>query len=265
MASASAIFTPPPRSYAPGWLYAIFLALLFNIGFTYLFRPKTAPADEEDTQTTSSGCVLVQFDQAITPVESEVLAYAELADPTVMALPHPEFGLMSFLENQQARVFHDLPTYTFNLETTAIDSPGGFFDDNPVAFQTFSAGTLKQWQGTLPPPKVVPQQQLPSGVVWRFPDGTRLDPQPELTADESETLATPDARKELAAPSVLRIQKLSSGLRRTVVDSGSGSPVLDQIAARATARWALRQETDLDKNNVIEVEWRLYAPEKTTP
>jgi hypothetical protein len=260
MAPASAIFTPPPRSYAPGWLYAIFLALLFNVGFIYLFRPKTSPSAPTNKLTHSPGCVLIQVEQPLTPVESEVAAYSDLADPTVMTLPHPEFGLMSLLVNPHARVFHDLPAYTFTMKTTATRSPGGFFDENPIAFQTFTANTLKQWHDTLPPPKIVPQQRLPREVIWHLPDGTRIDPQPELTADESETIATPEIREKLTAPTVLKIQKLMSGLTRTVVQSGSGSPELDGIAARAVMRWALNANINIDKNNVIEVEWRLFAP-----
>jgi hypothetical protein len=261
MASASAIFTPPPRRYAPGWLYALFLALLFNIGFVYLFRPESSGKNEKKNRALSPGCILVQLEQPATTLEAEVAAYSELADPTVITLPHPEFGLMSFLENPQARVFHDLPEYTFTMKTTATRSPGGFFDDNPVAFQIFTVNTLKQWNDTLPPPKIVPQQRLPREIIWHFPDGTRLTPKPELTADESETFATPEIHEKLTAPTVLRIQKLMSGLTRTVVESGSGSPELDEIAARAAARWALRGNINLDENNVIEVEWRLVAPD----
>jgi hypothetical protein len=264
MASASAIFTPPPRRYAPGWLYALFLALLFNVGFVYLFRPESSGKNKKNNRAPSPGCILVQLEQPATAVESEVAAYSELADPTIMALPHPEIGLMAYLQNPQHRVFHDLPGYTISPKTTPTRSPGGFFDDNPVIFQTFTTESLKDWHETMLSPKPVPQQELPRKIVWRFPDGTRLDPSPELTTDETETLMNPIVRKQLSGPSVLRVQKLTSGLPRAVIESGSGSTELDQIAARATARWVMHNDTALmENNNIIEVEWRLYAPESS--
>lgn len=265
MPMSPASFMPPPRRHASAWLYAMLLSLIFNVGFVYLFRPKSPSAQPAALTYNEPACILIDASLPKTELEASVVAYAQLANPTAIAQPDPEIDMATGWTYQNERVFHDLPDHSFNTAPLQIASLSGrYFDEPLLPFKQFSAESLKKWTASAPPSKPIPQQTLPKKIIWRYPNGKPIQPTPELTTRETETLDAILAQSTLNAPTTMNTHRLNSGLPRVTLEQSSGNHELDLLALRAIARWASQQPGGtLNNDTLVEVEWRLKtAPEK---
>lgn len=151
--------------------------------------------------------------------QGELLAWAELRDPTLMSLPHPDRGFSAVREGD----------FTRNL--AALDSPSFEFTasvEPPFQPVVLSKRILDLQVAVLdarrlaPPPAVAPERDAPlaPGVYWTDANGARLANIPTLELDPSS-----DARWKVERETVIMVRSDGMRIRTKIVRSCGESPL----------------------------------------
>jgi hypothetical protein len=248
------------------WELALLGAILLHVPVLFCRLPTVPPPDRSVTRRPH--CTFLEPGLPMKESESELLAWAELADPTILSLPNTGAGFSSWLRQRPARPYTPSPSPA----ATPVSIPSRPPAPPPEkVIPALAEGFRQEWRVSIPDsPQAPPAPELPAGVVWRFGNGAPLPGMAEV--------APADLRVALAAgvprqPTRLRVHMPENGAARVRLLTSCGNADLDRLARRllgsrilaweqAVRRRESSPETepflqDAARNRVVEVEWRL--------
>lgn len=241
------------------WLPALAGALLVHVAAFGLLRVKPARPGHAAAPSPAPACSVIQPAPVGAAWERQLLAWAELADPSILSLPDPRHGFSRLLVAAANWPLTDLPAFETSPAATAASSFA------PIALTAadpdLAASLRHHWTCLVPTETETPSPAVPGRtVVWRLADGTPLTGIAEIAeADLKQARGTtlpqqPSRFHVLADP-------LAAGLRLRLAES-CGVDALDRIAYQRLARRLLDWERDLrQKQAVLELEPLLRAPD----
>jgi hypothetical protein len=223
---------------------------------------RTAPAEPE--------CVMISAQAQ--DWEAEVLAWADIHDPTFMTLPNRVYGFGAGQDEEDWK-WHQLPP-AYEAPAMSVARPVFAAIDLAPAPFPLNAVLADNW----PPPAVpVPEvsvAKLPDGPIWRTPDGQVLSHMPRLEpAELQEALLA--GQPEQAVQVTVTTQ---FGIARVQLTRSSGNRKLDALALaqvgqrvsmyEGTAGGMSKAESAIffpppDEPSVIEIDWRFLQTAKT--
>jgi len=247
-------------------LVALVLHGLMLVGFR-----ASSPETGQLSVASDPGCVLLSDKGERSRWEDELVAWADLLDPTLLSLPNETRGFSAIrCEMREARV-QSIPAHTLDAEM-AIE---GGFDALRLSRDcpSLSVASGDTWLPALSPPPPAPLPSvLPTHALWRFPDGTVIDTLPRYTPAQVQAIVG-----TTVLTSATRLEITNDGKSvRVVIRRSCGLPELDlvpyhdildvlkpfmtyaeKLGDRTGAPWFLPTAGD---SLVLEVEWRLVPP-----
>jgi hypothetical protein len=152
--------------------------------------------------------------------QGELLAWADLRDPTLMSLPHPNRGFSTVRVDDFDRELATLDSPSFEF-TASVEPP---FQPVILTERILDLQVAVLNARRVAPPAAAdakPSVALPAGVYWTDANGERLENIPTLELDPSS-----DSRWKVERETVLMVR--SDGMRvRTKVVRSCGESTLD--------------------------------------
>lgn len=255
---------PLPRRLR--WELALCGALLLHVPFLLFRLGPAAPPDSPRNHRPRS--VFIPSAAPHTPSEKELLAWVQLADPTLLSLPDPAVGFSAPLLAPAPHAYTErvtpAPTATQIAERT-------FAPPDPPPTRSLEADLTRQWPVRIPAtpePPAIPA--LPAAVLWRFADGALLRGMGELPAADLRLALRTGAPRQ---PTRFRVELPLGAPARVRLQASCGNSDLDRLALQRLGPRVLTWEQDVGRrelspetepftldpgrSRVVEVEWRL--------
>lgn len=204
--------------------------------------------------------------------EPELIAWADVVDPTLISLPHTTLGFSSVRLGKTHRVDIAIPGYKPEIKEVNHENPGGLdFALSGFNFEDLSTPPLQMPR--LPVKAPIPNP-VPQRVIWRTGQGKTIPHMLRHLPDDIQKQVDPEA---LTGPTVIEIRNMRNFVCIRLLQS-SGSHELDRFATRLIGKkTAVAEATKIspqviaanpfipapDNTQTIEVEWRLAV--KTEP
>ena len=257
--------TSPMLNYRTVTALGLLVAVIIHYGLTATLRfapgkDEKHSARKEPVVTTITGRDNLQI------WEPELIAWAEVVDPTLISLPHTTLGFSSVRLGKTHRLKVSIPAYKPRIDEVDYKlTPALELQLSGFNFSDLSTPPLQRPKLPVkaPTPKPVPQR-----VIWRTGQGQTIPHMLRRLPDDIQKQVKPEA---LTGPTVIEIQKMRDFVRLRLLQS-SGSRLLDRFATRligkktAVAEAGKNSPEEIaanpfipapDKTQTIEVEWRL--------
>ena len=250
---------------------ALLGTLLFHGLFYLAFKPKPVQSHRARDYIEPEIVLLPPYSRWSKAWERQLYSWSILADPTLLALPHPEYGFAEIRENERILPHASAPDHSLEIplaqETTVpeLQLVGPLL---PIETQV-----RKTWPLHLPKKvEQKPASALPSAILWRFPSGQTLVDPPSLDRDTAAELLregpVPESYTglEIALPEEFPRVRLVNRSGNTALDRLAQRRVRQQVFAATVAGQlpddALSWLPDAGETVELEVEWRLVPGAK---
>ncbi|MFO7820501.1 MAG: hypothetical protein R6V56_00355 [Lentisphaeria bacterium] len=245
------------------------LTLLVHFG---LIQALNLAPPEEDVEAALTEPVVTTIRQqdVLQKWESELLAWAEMADPTFITVPHTDSGFSSV---RTGKILKSDPAWPAYKQPKYSVAKPAFKNNFSVAqpLDLAATGSVALQFAKDPLGLVAKTKQFPDKIIWRTQSGNTIEHMPRQLPD---SILAEARSKPPGGPTVIEIIKMRKTVRLRMTES-SGNTVLDEFALRllgkktaiaeSTAEFT-EQESDTpffpqpQRSNIIEIEWRLALP-----
>lgn len=249
----------------------LLVAVIIHYGLTAALR--FAPGEDEKSSARKEPIVTTITNRGNLQIwEPELIAWAEVVDPTLISLPHTTLGFSSVRLGNTRRLDVSIPGYKHRINEVNYKIRGALdFDLSGFNLEDLSTPPLQMPKLPVkaPSPNPVPQR-----VIWRTGQGQTIPRMLRHLPGDIQKKVKPES---LTGPTVIEIRNMRNFVRIRLLQS-SGSSALDRFATRligkktAVAEAGKISAEDIaanpfipapDKTKTIEIEWRLAV--KTEP